>query len=79
METVRSCSKDWAEYEKLHVVNEIWFSPTSTKLPTGATVPDGFMKIIHALQWEKCFFFPNEAPTEAWETYEVPCNPGIRG
>jgi endonuclease G len=71
--------RDWAEYEKLHVVNEIWFSPTSIKLPTGATVPDGFMKIIHALQWEKCFFFANEAPTETWENYEVPCNPGVRG
>jgi endonuclease G len=72
--------RGWAEYEKLHVVNEIWFSPTSIKLPTGATVPDGFMKIIHALEWEKCFFFVNEAPTETWENYEVPCNvEGIRG
>ena len=69
--------REWSKTEDLHVINEIWFSPTSVKLPTGATIPDGFLKIVHGPEWCKSFFFTNEAPSESWEEYEVPC--GLRG
>lgn len=65
--------RKWAQTEELWVTNEIWFSDSSIKLPTGATVPDGFVKIIEGLQWCRCFFFTNEAPTMKWTEYEVSC------
>ena len=80
--------RKWSEEELLYVENEIFFGSGSEVLPTGATVPDGFQKTIEFTEsgTQKCFFFPNEAPTMKWQEYEVECNipvyilpEGIRG
>ena len=47
-------------YDKVSVSVECHFSKSSTKLPTGATVPDGFTKIIEWGEREECFYFPND-------------------
>lgn len=47
-------------YDKVNVTVECHFSSSSTKLPTGATVPDGFTKIIEWDGREECFYFPND-------------------
>lgn len=47
-------------YDKVNVSVECHFSQSSTKLPTGATVPDGFTKIIEWDGREECFYFPND-------------------
>lgn len=47
-------------YDKVNVTVECHFSQSSTKLPTGATVPDGFTKIIEWDGREECFYFPND-------------------
>ena len=67
--------RKWSEEELLYVENEIFFGLDSEVLPTGATVPDGFQKTIEFTESgkQKCFFFPNEAPTMKWQEYEVDC------
>jgi len=67
--------RKWGEDELLFVENDIYFSPNSEVLPTGATVPDGFQKNIEFTKSGKkrCFFFPNEAPDGKWQDYETPC------
>jgi endonuclease G len=59
----------------LQVTNYILFSPNSQVLPTGATVPDGFIKEIKAVDksFEECYFFTNEAPDMSWKDYKVEC------
>ena len=59
----------------LLVTNYILFSPSSEVLPTGATVPDGFIKQIKAVDgtFEECYFFTNEAPDASWRDYKVEC------
>jgi DNA/RNA endonuclease G (NUC1) len=47
-------------YDKVNVTVECHFSKSSTKLPTGAIVPDGFTKIIKWDGREECFYFPND-------------------
>jgi DNA/RNA endonuclease G (NUC1) len=47
-------------YDKVNVTVECHFSSSSTKLSTGATVPDGFTKIIEWDGREECFYFPND-------------------
>ena len=47
-------------YDKVNVSVECHFSQSSTRLPTGATVPDGFTKIIEWDGREECFYFPND-------------------
>ena len=55
---------------------ELIFSPKSKKLPTGATIPDGFIKTIsvNGLVTE-CYYFPNVAPPKGvkYNTYLVKC------
>jgi endonuclease G len=41
------------------------YSPTSLKLPTGATVPDGFYKIIKFGNTKEVYYFPNISPTQS--------------
>ena len=41
------------------------FSENSIKLPSGATVPDGFIKIIRYKNEVKRFYFKNEKPIES--------------
>jgi DNA/RNA endonuclease G (NUC1) len=38
------------------------YGPTSVKLPTGATVPDGFYKYITVNNKTTIYFFKNERP-----------------
>lgn len=47
-------------YDRVNVTVECHFSDSSTKLPTGATVPDGFTKVIEWDDREECFYFPND-------------------
>ena len=47
-------------YDKVNVTVECHFSSSSTKLSTGATVPDGFTKVIEWDGREECFYFPND-------------------
>ena len=47
-------------YDSVIVSVECHFSKNSIKLPTGATVPDGFTKIIKWDGREECFYFPND-------------------
>lgn len=47
-------------YDKVLVEITCHFSESSLQLPTGATVPDGFTKIIMWDERIECFYFPNE-------------------
>lgn len=55
---------------------ELVFTPKSKKLPTGATVPDGFIKTIsiNGVVTE-CYYFPNTAPPRGskYTNYQVKC------
>lgn len=59
----------------LLVTNYILFSQMSQVLPSGATVPDGFIKKIKAVDgsFEECYFFTNEAPDMPWQDHKVDC------
>ena len=64
-----------SEGADIHVINYILFSPSSEQLPTGATVPDGFMKKLHfpSTGAAQCYFFTNEAPEGSFKDFEVDC------
>ena len=51
------------------------FSDTSEKLPTGATIPEGFQKILYfpSTGAKMCYFFTNEAPDLKWQEAEYEC------
>ena len=68
--------RDWAEEGELNVFVRVDFSDSSQVLPSGATVPDGFFKLIHFVETDakKCFYFKNDAPEGEWEDQEVTCN-----
>jgi len=54
------------ELAKTNIVNveiKMVYSTTSLKLPTGATVPDGFYKIIKFGNKIEKYYFPNTSPT----------------
>jgi hypothetical protein len=38
------------------------YSKTSVKLPTGATIPDGFLKTIKYGKIKEVYYFKNEDP-----------------
>jgi endonuclease G len=66
--------REYAKKEPTTVIIKVVFSKTSYKLPTGATVPDGFFKIIQLEKSGKTikFYFPNVTPTkEKYTDYEV--------
>ena len=54
--------RDLALQNKVHVKILVHFSAKSTKLPTGATVPDGFTKIITYGKSAEKYYFPNTEP-----------------
>lgn len=66
----------WADAEILEVTVRAIFSDKSTKLPTNATVPDAFYKVIKFTKSGKteCYYFPNQAPTKKWPEYKINCN-----
>jgi endonuclease G len=66
--------REYAKQEPTVVTIEATFSKTSYKLPTGATVPDGFFKIIYLEKSGKTikFYFPNVTPTkEKYTDYQL--------
>jgi len=66
--------REYAKKEPTTVIIKVIFSKTSYKLPTGATVPDGFFKIIQLEKSGKTikFYFPNITPTkEKYTDYEI--------
>lgn len=66
--------REWAKQEPTTVIINIIFDKTSHRLPTGATVPSGFLKTIYLEKSGKKikFYFPNMTPTkEKYTDYEV--------
>lgn len=47
---------------KVNVTILVHFSDKSKKLPTGATIPDGFTKILEYGKRKETYYFPNEEP-----------------
>lgn len=56
--------RDLATYVTTTVTIKCHFSAASTKLPTGATIPDGFTKIIKSGKITETYYFPNVRPTK---------------
>jgi endonuclease G len=64
----------WAQKETTTVTINLVFDKTSYTLPTGATVPNGFLKTIYLEKSGKTikFYFPNMTPTkEKYTEYEI--------
>jgi endonuclease G len=64
----------WAQKETTTVTINLIFDKTSYRLPTGATVPNGFLKTICLEKSGKKikFYFPNMTPTkEKYTEYEI--------
>ena len=64
---LESQEREWAKTEPVSVTIQCIFDKTSVKLPTGPTVPSGFIKIIVLEKSKKTykFYFPNVKPTKA--------------
>lgn len=58
--------REWAKLEPVSVKIVVVFDKTSKKLPTGATIPAGFYKIITLEKSKKTYkyYFPNCKPTK---------------
>jgi endonuclease G len=66
--------REWAKKETTTVTINLVFDKTSYTLPTGATVPNGFLKTICLEKSGKKikFYFPNMTPTkEKYTEYEI--------
>jgi endonuclease G len=64
----------WAQKETTTITINLVFDKTSYRLPTGATVPNGFLKTICLEKSGKKikFYFPNMTPTkEKYTEYEL--------
>jgi endonuclease G len=59
--------REWAKTETVSVTIKCVFDKYSIKLPTGATVPTGFYKIIYLEKSKKTYkyYFPNVRPTNS--------------
>ncbi len=68
--------RDWArDIGPVNVRIELKFSPESQVLPTGATVPDGFYKLLTFSDNRKmCFYFKNTTTDKNWDEYEIVCD-----
>lgn len=64
--------RKWDDSQTLVVKIILDFSNTSKKLPTGATVPDGFHMVIKWSNTNKkeCYYFLNERPTTSWREHK---------
>ena len=64
--------RKWDDSQTLVVKIILDFSNTSKKLPTGATVPDGFHMFIKWSNTNKkeCYYFLNERPTTSWREHK---------
>ena len=66
--------REWAKKETTTVTINLVFDKTSYTLPTGATVPNGFLKTICLEKSGKKikFYFPNMTPTkEKYTEYQI--------
>lgn len=59
--------REWSKTDTVTVTIKCVFDSNSIKLPTGATVPTGFYKIIYLEKSKKTytFYFPNVKPTKS--------------
>jgi hypothetical protein len=55
--------RDLAKTATVKVEIRMVYSPTSQKLPTGATIPDGFFKTIKVANTTEVYYFSNAVPT----------------
>jgi endonuclease G len=67
--------RKWDDKENLTVKIDVLFDKNSKVLPTGATVPSGFVKHIYFGKQKTwmCFRFPNVKATKPWEEHKVYC------
>ena len=66
--------REWAKQEPTTITIDVVFDKTSYRLPTGATVPNGFLKTICLEKSGKKikFYFPNMTPTkEKYTEYQI--------
>ena len=66
--------REWAKKETVSVTIRVVFTDGSSKLPTGASVPVGFLKTIYLHNTKKTYtyYLPNIKPTKASFTeYEI--------
>ena len=69
---LESYERDLAATTTVSVEIRMVYSTTSLKLPSGATVPDGFYKIIKFGNKTEKYYFPNTSPTSSdFKTYLV--------
>jgi endonuclease G len=69
---LESYERELAKTTTVSVEIKMVYSTTSLKLPTGATVPDGFYKIIKFGNKIEKYYFPNTSPTSSdFKTYLV--------
>lgn len=68
--------RDWAiDFGPVNVRIELKFSPNSTVLETGATVPDGFYKFLtFSDNFKRCYYFENASTDKNWTEHEIDCN-----
>lgn len=67
--------RKWDDNEPLTVVIDVLFDSQSQSLPTGATVPSGFVKHIkfeRSGKWQ-CYKFTNDRPELGWENHKITC------
>jgi endonuclease G len=62
---LESHERDMAKSANTSIEITVHFSAKSTKLQTGATVPDGFTKVITSGKTVEKYYFPNIKPTKA--------------
>ena len=69
---LESYERDLAATTTVSVEIRMVYSTTSLKLPTGATVPDGFYKIITFGNKTEKYYFPNTSPVSSdFKTYLI--------
>ena len=69
---LESYERELAKTNTVNVEIRMVYSKISLKLPTGATVPDGFYKIIKYNNKVEKYYFPNSSPTSSdFKTYLI--------
>jgi hypothetical protein len=64
--------RELAKQGKVIVEIRMVYSPRSQKLPTGATIPDGFFKTIKVANTTEVYYFPNITPTlSSYTQYKI--------
>jgi endonuclease G len=69
---LESYERELAKSNTVNVEIRMVYNTTSLKLPTGATVPDGFYKIIKFGNKTEKYYFPNTSPKSSdFRTYLI--------